>query len=871
MPAADGAVRVVGEFPATPEQVRFWFLDQLHPGSASSNICVMWELTGTFSVESVEHAFDKIIERHEIFRTRFVETDGQLTQQVLGDVTFGVGKIDVRHLPEPARVVRVNEIASQLSQEPFDTSEPCLFRITLIETAKDRATLVVVAHHMVFDGYSIRVLGRELGQLVDLIERNQAAELPELMLQYGDYALWREDCRTGESGADSIRFWRERLSDYQYFEIEADRSRSPLEQRAGGRMDLPLGHDFYDRLTRAANDASVTPFVFGCAVMASALYRASMNPDVSFGCAFAGRSAVELEELIGVFINPILLNIPLPDDPTFADALESASINLNDVLAHADLPFDEVVRCAQQQRDSTRTPLYSVNFGLQKVFLEEIDYGSVKIGSIPSVTPEITHDLSFQAFGRKSGWLLIVDYDRDRFDQATVQALGELMRECFEHAFLTPDAKIADVAFERPSPAIETAVREDIVVKRPTASIETQSRPEFRALVDTHQSEENSINNCDLRVREIWSDVLGIPTTSSDGNFFDLGGHSLLAMRLLSRVRTEFGFSPGIAEFLQTPTLEGIADCVSAGLRDAVSKQNGLTSLKEAKKIWNVITLGPGAKDSPLIVSVNQPFLFVPIARRVAGDMQVLNLHLNSQMVLREEVTRLDIDELATAAAAVIEPLVNNRPVILMGQCVDGTLALRIAQALEERTGSAAPLAMFDSWAPDAMDGMPAFRRMFIRARAKLRRLRHYIGRRLRGDIQWIEFFESYAISKSVLLHLGKIHPATSEEEAEWAINELLVSSMAEESFEPYSGETLVFKTESQTQRSIKVLFGWSKVLPADTSVFELKGWHGEALLGADVDRIVTVLKQRLARRAGSQMEPQSDRPKAALGAYGER
>ena len=423
------------QFPATSSQTRFYFLEQANVDFNGNNLAIQWELVGNFSNESVERALQTVIARHEILRTRLVERDGEIFQQVIDHVPFRLGVIELRNLPQTEQQTRIKSIARKLSADRFDLTKPCPLRVTLLRFAPDRATLLIAVHHAVFDGYSIKVMGRELGELVAAAEERRKANLPELELQYGDYANWQAACADADARTISEEFWRKTLSDSPYFEVPADHAPTPLTRRNGQRLDVPLPKSFHTRLQAAAKELEQSRFSIGAAAMAIALNRLTGQCDLSFATPVVGRDAPELETLIGAFINPLVLRLPLGETSNVSGALYVAKTVVQSALEHSDHPFDDIVRALGQRPDPNRTPLVSILFGLQSVFLEEQDYGPISLVSIPSATPGITHDLSVQITGREAGWQLMIDFDADRFEPETIQTLAETLLQAFEDVF----------------------------------------------------------------------------------------------------------------------------------------------------------------------------------------------------------------------------------------------------------------------------------------------------------------------------------------------------------------------------------------------------------------------------------------------------
>ena len=184
--------QVVAEFPVSTAQQQFWFLDQMHPGNPALNVAIGWEINGKFCARSIKRAYRLLIERHEILRTRFVEKNGHPLQQVLEFSDFDLEVIDIRSLQGKAQESRLTEITADVMRYPFDLSNTGLIRATLVHLAEDCARLLTVAHHSVFDGFSIGVMGREIGLAAAAFDAGLTPDLPALPLQYGDFSLWQQ-------------------------------------------------------------------------------------------------------------------------------------------------------------------------------------------------------------------------------------------------------------------------------------------------------------------------------------------------------------------------------------------------------------------------------------------------------------------------------------------------------------------------------------------------------------------------------------------------------------------------------------------------------------------------------------------------------
>ncbi len=437
---------IIGEFPCTQTQLRCWFLDRLNPGNPALNVAVRWEIRGSFRTESIEEAFRQIIERHEILRTRFVETDGQPMQQVVRGVEFRMPVIDLRHVPEDQREARIQSISRETAAAPFDLGQPGLFRVTLLMVENRRGFILITAHQSCFDGWSIRVLGREVGELAAAIDAKRAPHLPELALQYGDFALWQDEYRNSYGFEAEKTYWREQLRDAPYFEIRPDRPRGRVKTSRGEILSAVLPLEFGERIEAAARAHHVSLFSYGAAVISAALHHYSGEREVLFGTQIAGRDDVDLESLIGVFINNLVLRFDIADELSFADHLSRVSATVGAALNHQKMPFNNLVELINPVRDPSRNPLVSVNFNQQKAFLEDTRYGEFELISAPSQSPGVIYDLNFIMIGRPTGWRMSVEYNTDLFDEATARELLDLWQKAYAFALDDPQTQIGAMA-----------------------------------------------------------------------------------------------------------------------------------------------------------------------------------------------------------------------------------------------------------------------------------------------------------------------------------------------------------------------------------------------------------------------------------------
>ncbi|SDC03664.1 condensation domain-containing protein [Ruegeria marina] len=818
---------VVGTFPTSITQKRAWFMDQIHPGNRGLNIAVRWELRGPVSSDAVEAAFQKIVDRHEVFRTRFVERDGEPLQEVMRRVEFKLNRLDIRNLPEAARDEKLRQIAREHAEEPFDLSEAGLLRVAMVRIETQRAALLISVHNSVFDGYSIGVLGHELGSFLAAKEEGKPADLPELQLQYGDFAMWQADYEASGAFAEDEEYWRQTLEGMRYFELPPDRPRRAKEPESRSfAADLPA--DFETRLAETAKALETSVFALGTAAFGIALERISSRRDVSFAIQVAGRNEVDLEPLIGIFTNPIVLRFDVDPDASLSDHAKRTRDVVNGALAHQTLPFDRLVQVLNPPRDPLRIPLVSIMFNLQRAFLKERTYGSVELVSVQSHSPGTLYDLNVNIVGRNAGWRMVIDYNADLFDEVTIERLSKLVVEVFDGLMHRVETRIHEIDSGVPD------VRAELVGELVP--------PEIRARPAAEPAERQS--EVVSRLREIWSEVLALPAEKVTGNFFDLGGYSVLALRMLSKVGECFGVRPSLNAFLAEPTVEGLAALLEKA-QPLAAPQKALESQPGA--IWDLFELRKSSTGAPVLITVNQPFMYQALARQMTSDCAVASLNVPGMAQLNT-LEQAGFDKAVDEALSPVLERYSGRPLMLCGLCVDGRVALRLAQRLKDKGQTVSCVAMIDTWAPGAIKAFSAFERGLDRWRIRLRRLRYYLGLRRQGEIGWGDVLRQNDFAAKLLSMFSR-SPAKDETAilVDATVDRLVEQTKAY-TFAHYDGEVALFVTRSQGMVPRDGVLGWSDLLLPDVAVFPVNGWHGDALMRSGFGRIIGVLDVKAAR-----------------------
>lgn len=777
---------IVAEFPLSAGQTRCWIIDRAAPGTPVLNVAVRWELAGPLADDALEAAFRAVVARHEILRTALVEVDGRPVQRVHETAPFQLSVVDLRPVPPADQPARVDAIARETAALPFDLSRPGLIRATLVRLAAERAILCFCVHQSCFDGYSIRVLGREIGAHL------AGTPLPEPELQYGDFTLWQQEMLAA-TGEGDLAYWRAQLDGLPYFEIPADHPRPARPGGAAGHVTRDLPEGFGPALAATARAAGVSRFALGCAVFGAALHRITGATDLAFGTQVAGRTDAELEGLIGIFINNLALRQRPRPDATLAAHVAALRPVIERALIHQTLPFNRLVEALNPPRDAARTPLVSINFNLQSVFMETRDYGPVSMRSVASHAPGALYDIDLAVMERPTGWQMVLEYAEPLFDRDTVQGILDTVAAAFEAAFAAPDTRLADLPLHgapRPlgaaaaspllaelegalaaHPSVAEAVAlEDgdgayaFVAPAATGTFPLERLPEavladighprltgLSVLAALPRGATGAPDREALRVpgrrgtapvpdarlgetlsvlRADWAELLGIDAVPATGHFFDLGGHSLLVLRLLARLRDRWGVVVDLPELYEAPVLRDFAAVVAArrGASVPAGRDTGLMRLKRD---------GSGTP----FTAVNNAATATALSTVEGFDRPVACIRLPDDAPPLAEDT--PFEAVARIYAGQMRALRPEGPYLLYGNCVHGNLALETARLLHE-DGARACVVMKDVWEPGYVAAIHADRALARQDRVHALRLRLKLWRE--GETSTAALLGSYGL-----------------------------------------------------------------------------------------------------------------------------
>ncbi|HYX24727.1 MAG TPA: amino acid adenylation domain-containing protein, partial [Thermoanaerobaculia bacterium] len=427
-------------------QRRLWFLHRLSPWSASYNVPAALRLSGRLDPEALRRSFEEVARRHEVLRTVYVSAGEEPVQIVLPAGPVPLPRVDLAALDEEARERELGRLIAEETGRPFDLEHGPVLRVTLVRLGEGEQALLLTLHHIASDGWSMGVLLHELEALYPTYREGRPSPLPEPPVQYADYAVWQREWLAGEVLARQLAYWRERLAGMPAFlDLPADRPRPAALTGRGASLPLRLSPDLVAALRDVGRRARATLFMVLAAGAEALLGRYTGEKDFSLGSPVAGRRRWETEELIGCFLNTLVLRADLAGDPAFGDLLDRVRGGSLGAYAHQDLPFERLVEELQPQRDLSRHPLFQVSLVLQNVPLPELELPDVRMVPLALSSVGAKFDLSVVLIERKEELDGFLEFNADLFDVATVGRLARHLESLLAAAARAPEARVSSL------------------------------------------------------------------------------------------------------------------------------------------------------------------------------------------------------------------------------------------------------------------------------------------------------------------------------------------------------------------------------------------------------------------------------------------
>ncbi|MBC1213138.1 non-ribosomal peptide synthase [Trichormus variabilis ARAD] len=433
--------------PLSFPQQRLWFLDQMEGNSAAYNMAAAVEITGNLQVSILENIIAEIIQRHAILRTNFKNVDDNAVQIIAPHLTINIPVIDLQTLPVAEQFAEVECLAIAEQLKPFDLANDCLLRVTLLQLAPESYVLLVTMHHIVSDGWSMGVFIQEFSTLYTAFSQNQPSLLPELAIQYADFAHWQRQCLQGEVLENQLNYWRQQLAGIPpILELPTDRPRPPVQTFQGQTLYFELDQNLTKQLNILCQKSGTTMFMTLMAAFATLLYRYSRQSDIVIGSPIANRDRQETFPLIGLFVNTLVLRTNLEGNPSFAELLQKVKQVALDAYAHQDVPLERLVEALQPERSLSHMPLFQVAFAMQNAPMGKLELPNLSLNLLKIENRTAKFDLALSMQETESGLLGEWEFNTDLFDATTISRMARHFQTLLENIVANPQQRIAEVS-----------------------------------------------------------------------------------------------------------------------------------------------------------------------------------------------------------------------------------------------------------------------------------------------------------------------------------------------------------------------------------------------------------------------------------------
>ncbi|HEV3050732.1 MAG TPA: condensation domain-containing protein, partial [Longimicrobium sp.] len=440
-----------GPLPLSFAQERLWFIDRLEAGSAVYNIPVAWRLRGVLDLAALERALGEIVRRQQSLRTIFGDVEEVPVQVIAPFGGFVLPVEDLSALGDADREAAVERRAGEEARWAFDLAAGPLFRAVLLRLGSDEHVLLLTVHHIVSDGWSMGVLYRELSALYEAYREGRDSPLPELGVQYADFAVWQREHLRGEVLDRQLAYWKERLAGApELLEVPTDHPRPAVQTFRGAyeRIELPL--ELLERLQALARSEGATLYMTLLGAFQVLLGKYSGSDDIVVGSPAAGRTRKEIEDTIGFFVNTLVLRTDLSGDPSFRQVLRRAREATLGAYEHQEVPFEKLVAELEPERSLSHTPIFQVMFAQQNAVERGVVLAGLEASEAGAELQSAKFDLFLTAKATAHGLRVGLNYSTDLFDRGTVQRmLGHLSR-VLEQVAADADVRLSRLALAGP-------------------------------------------------------------------------------------------------------------------------------------------------------------------------------------------------------------------------------------------------------------------------------------------------------------------------------------------------------------------------------------------------------------------------------------
>jgi thioesterase domain-containing protein len=831
------ADREVFVMPATPSQARFWLLHQMHPGNHALNMPIAWTCRGRFDPDLAASALGELARRHESLRTTFEVVDGKVSQVIHPPCDVPLPIEDLRPLADDARRQQVDAIIQRHARIRIDLEKGPLLLARAIRMGAEEHILLITIHHSVCDGWSNGVALRDFAAIYDGLARRVPVQLPELPIQFGDYAVWLEQLRREKEHSESLRFWRETLGgNFTPLRIRRDFPGGGAEEQ-GTIETLLLNPEQARRARDFCAERGVTLYMLLLSVYAATLTRLTGQEDILIGTPCANRPP-ETQDLIGPFSNPQLIRMRMEKEDTFAAVLDRVRDWALRAVVHQNLPFEDLNEDEFFSREENQISL-QVYFIYQKAFMQVQHTPSLEIVPLRSVSPGTMFDLMLSIVERAEGPRLQLEYNPGFFRDTTIQRILRLYESILETMLSNTEGMVVEEPAREESEARPSSADADRLVAEEAAGRNgflSAGLNDGAPAADKRGADRLAPRDAlEMQLSGIWETAMGIKNLSVRDSFFDLGGQSLAAMRIVSRVNKIYSLDFGLAVLFSGHTVERMAELV----------RNRLAANSNS----SIVPMQSRGSAAPLFIihgAGGNIIRFYQLAMLVGTDHPIYGVQ--AQSLLADQPALLFLEDQAAYYLAEIRKVQPKGPYYFLGYSYGGTVALEIAHQLRALGERVELLGLLDSRQRDSI----AMTQRKDPARVKLdRRIS-----RFRGNLSALSVRETavYLWEKLYTRSLRRAYAAAaamgfrSVPSFMKSTDDICYVAAMHYRPRPWHGSVTLFRASVQPDSRLPLDLGWAPLAEGGVEICDLPGDHDLIFREPNIQVLAAQIRARLER-----------------------
>ena len=831
--------------PPTQGQVRFWSLDQLNRGNPALNMPLMWQCTGHLDVAALTGAFAHCVERHEILRTTFELVRGRLSQIIHAESSIPIPVVDLTQKTGESQRVEADRVTRDHAAFRFDLKAGPLLVLKLLKLSPEHHILLVTMHHIICDGISNGVLMRDMVAWYQALVNDSVPALPDLPIQFADYAVWHEEWRAGEEPAASLEFWHRTLGNgfspiKLAHDTDAAAALTPDRTHLTGDIEtLLIPRDLAARAHAFCIRENVTLNMLLFSVFSGLLSRLTGQKDLTIGSPCANRNE-DTEELIGLFMNIQILRVRLEQNSTFHDLLEQVKTWTLGAYENQALPFEDLIYDPyfSESGSSFEIPIF---FLYQKSFMLTGRIhgpdGDLEIVPLRSESPGAVFEIMFAIVDREEeGPRLQLEYNPQYFKSTTIQRYLRLFLNLLESALNAPETRVDDLSLLSALERSRQIAEPIFPPSTPERARESEAAPSSVMPAQEASSEllDEPSDILEQQIAELWQSTLGIAHIRKHASFFSLGAGSLAALRLITRINRVYDMDLGLASLISASTIASIAELVRTRFTP-----NTASSL---------VPIQPAGSKPPLFIVhgvggnvVN----FYGLSMRMGTDQPVYGIQ--SQALVAGQAALLRLKDMAALYLAEVRKVQPHGPYKFLGYSFGGTVVLEMAHQLRAAGEEVALLGMLDSKTIHYEQERSKARSVHGKVNHRVQRFSGNISSlTLQAQAAYILDKIStrairYACMLGAKLNLTRV-PAFMK--SAYDINYVAIQNYK---LQPYDGHLVLFRALEQDYDEGAYDLGWGAIFQHGIEVHDLPGDHDRIFLEPNIEALAGSLRAALA------------------------